>query len=414
MVTCFMIQAVGVGTFVTYGVFFDFLLDEFGWSRAIISGASSLAFLLSGLFAVVVGRLSDSFGPRLLMKAAALFFGTGFMLMSQVREVWQLYLFYGVIFGIGLSAIDVIALTTTARWFSTARGFMTGIVKVGTGAGQFTIPFLASVLIAAYGWRASYVMIGAGALILLFFLGTMLSICPEDSSIDVSPDSNNQSIVHLSQRSLTVAQAMRTRQMWIICGSYLSLVFCLLIVLVHIVPHATDIGLSHAKAAGILSTIGAVSMVGRFLSGIAIDRVGSKIIMLIWFFVLIASLVWLQFAGAVWSLYLFGAVYGLAHGGFFTAISPIVAEVFGVLAHGGIFGVVVFTGTVGGAIGPVLAGKMFDLSGSYDTVFLMITCMGVLSGILMLLLKPIQEKTEECKNEIDSLQSHDVAGVQKG
>ena len=404
MATCFMIQAVGVGAFVTYGVFFDFLLDEFGWSRAIISGASSLAFLLSGLFAVVVGRLSDSFGPRLLMKAAALFFGTGFMLMSQVREVWQLYLFYGVIFGIGLRAIDVIALTTTAKWFTTARGFMTGIVKVGTGAGQFTIPFLASVLIAAYGWRESYVIIGAGALILLFFLGTMLSIYPEDSSPDVSTDSNTPSIVHLSQRGLTVARAMRTRQMWIICGSYLSLVFCLLIVLVHIVPHATDIGLSHAKAAGILSTIGAVSMVGRFLSGIAIDRVGSKIIMLIWFFVLIVSLVWLQFAGAVWSLYLFGAVYGLAHGGFFTAISPIVAEVFGVLAHGGIFGVVVFTGTVGGAIGPVLAGKMFDISGSYDMVFLMITCMGVLSGILMLLLKPIQEKTEECKNEIDSLQ----------
>ncbi len=113
------------------------------------------------------------------MAVAALFFGSGFMLMSKVYEVWQLYLFYGLIFGVGLSAVDVIALTTTARWFPRYRGFMTGIVKVGTGAGQFSIPLLASILIGAYGWRDTYLFIGALALILLLGLSQLLRPYPE-------------------------------------------------------------------------------------------------------------------------------------------------------------------------------------------------------------------------------------------
>jgi MFS family permease len=389
---CFFIQAVGVGTFVTCGVFFNSLSSELGWSRALISGASSVAFFLSGFFAVFVGRLSDKYGPRMLMGVAALFFGSGFMLMSRVHEVWQLYLFYGLIFGIGLSAVDVIALTTTARWFATSRGFMTGIVKVGTGAGQFSIPLLASILIGIYGWRNAYLFIGAIACILLLLLSRLLKPYPNQHDGTHLQEVVQKSSSESEDNSCSAKDALKTKQMWLLCGSYLLLVFCLLIVLVHIVPHAMDIGLTHKSAAGILSTIGAVSMIGRFVSGVAIDRTSSKTIMVICFFILITILLWLRVADSIWKLYLFGGVYGLAHGGFFTAISPIVAEIFGISAHGAIFGIVVFTGTVGGAIGPVIAGEMFDLSGNYNDVFTMIIIAACVSFGLMLLLKPIVVK----------------------
>lgn len=386
-----MIQAVGIGTLVSYGVFFNSLLTEFQWSRAVISGASSLAFFLSGLFAILVGRLSDKYGPKILMSSAALFFGIGLMLMSQVSEIWQLYLFYGILFGIGLSAIDVIALTTTARWFSQSRGMMTGIVKVGTGAGQFSVPFLASILIAAYGWRQAYVIIGAAALLLLFMLAQILQRDPGDlRSSDSRQEKTGTPDQCFERDSLTARQALRTVQLWILCGANVLLVFCLMTILVHIVPHASDAGLSITQAAGVLSTIGAVSMAGRFTSGMAIDRIGSKSIMVICFFVLIASLLWLQIADELWMLYLFASVYGLAHGGFFTAISPIVVEVFGITAHGAIFGIVVFSGTVGGSVGPVLAGQIFDLTGSYELVFSMMTVMSIIAFGLILLLKPIK------------------------
>lgn len=387
---CFMIQAVGIGTFVTYGVFFNSLASEFEWSRATISGASSLAFILSGLFAMLVGRLNDIYGPRNLMRIASIFLGAGVMLMSQIKEIWQLYVFYGIIFGIGLSGIDVIALTTTARWFSHSRGLMTGLVKVGTGAGQFLIPFLASILIAGYGWRQAYLIIGFAVLVILFCVAQVLKRDPssgnfKDLSVtDLQPKSSNQQADNLS-----VKEAFNTFQLWIICGVNVLLVFCLLIIVVHIVPHARDVGLSAPQAAGVLSTIGAVSMLGRFTAGVVIDRKGSKPVMVVCFMILIASLLWLQVADSLWMLYLFASVYGLAHGAFFTAISPLIAEVFGIVSHGAIFGIVVFFGTAGGAIGPIVAGYLFDMSLSYSITFKMITLVSIIGLVLISFLKPI-------------------------
>ena len=387
---CFIIQAVGIGTFVSYGVFFSSLEADLDCSRATISGASSLAFFLSGLFAILIGRLNDVYGPKHLMRAASLFLGAGAMLMSQVREVWHLYVFYGVIFGIGLGAIDVIALTTTARWFSQSRGFMTGLVKVGTGAGQFLIPFLAGLFIASYGWRWAYFIIGLTVTITLFSVAQVLKKAPGDTG------TAGEALVKVVSKpvDLGVRAASQTSQFWLICGVNALIVFCLLIVLVHIVPHASDLGLSTARAAGVLSTIGAVSMAGRFAAGLAIDRLGSKSIMVVCFLVLIAALSWLQVADSLWMLYLFAAVYGLAHGGFFTAISPIVAEIFGIVSHGALFGIIVCFGTIGGAIGPIVAGKLFDVTGSYSLVFKMITLISVVGLGLILFLKPIDIKTE--------------------
>lgn len=390
---CFVIQAVGIGTFVTYGVFFNSLMAEFGWSRAVVAGASSCAFFVSGVFAILIGRLNDSYGPRNLMRVTSIFFGVGFMLMSQVTEVWQLYVFYGLLFGIGLAAIDVIALTTTIRWFSRSRGMMTGIVKVGTGAGQFSIPLLASILIVSQGWRQSYLIIGAAAFIILFSIAQVLKRDPGDLGTTGSQDRENaDEASRMEEGSFGAGEAMRTVQFWTICIVYLLIVFCLLIILVHIVPHGRDVGLSVSHAAGVLSTIGAVSMVGRFVSGIGIDHVGSKRIMVIWFFVLIAGFCWLQIAESRWMLYLFACVYGLAHGGFFTAISPIVAEVFGTRAHGAIFGILVCFGTTGGAIGPIIAGYLFDMSGSYTSTFRMVTILSVAGLGMMLSLRPIKKK----------------------
>jgi MFS family permease len=366
----FGIQALGVGTFIAFGVFFKPLLADFGWSRATLSGAQSMVLLIAGFLGILAGRLNDRFGPRIVITVAGFFFGLGLILMSGLNSVWQLYLFYGVVVGIGLSSIDIIPLSTTARWFVRRRGMMTGLVKVGTGTGQFAIPLVASMLIAAYGWQTSYLVIGAAAMVLLISIGQLLRRDP--ARMGLLPDGDREIQTESSKPAETgfsLHEALRTRQFWTICVVYLATMFCLLMIMVHIVPHATDIGISSTVAAGVLSAIGAISMAGRFIAGIAIDRIGNRLSMIICFILLILVLLWLQLARELWMFYLFAVVYGFAHGGLFTAISPIVAEYFGLRAHGALFGIVFFSSMVGGAIGPVLAGHIFDITGSYTIAF---------------------------------------------
>jgi MFS family permease len=381
----FGIQALGIGIFVAFGVFFKPLLTDFGWSRATLSGAQSMALIIAGILGILVGRLNDRVGPRIVMTVAGFFFGLGLILMSGLNSVWQLYLFYGVIVGIGLSSIDIIPLSTTARWFVRRRGMMTGIVKVGTGTGQLALPLVASMLIAAYGWQTSYIVIGAAAMVLLISVGQLLRRDP--ARMGLLPDGDREIKTESSKPAETgfsLREALRTRQFWTICLAYLATMFCLLIIMVHIVPHATDVGISSTAAAGVLSAIGGISMAGRFVTGIAIDRIGNRLSMIICFILLILVLLWLQLARELWMFYLFAVVYGIAHGGLFTVISPIVAEYFGVRAHGALFGIVFFSSMVGGAIGPVLAGHIFDTTGSYTSAFW--TCIAVAAFALLLVL----------------------------
>ncbi|MFC1912227.1 MFS transporter [Chloroflexota bacterium] len=392
----FGIQAIGVGIFVAFGIFFKPLLIDFEWSRAVLSGAQSLALLIAGILAILIGRLSDRLDPRIVMSIAAFFFGLGLMLMSGLNHVWQLFLFYGVIFGIGLSAIDIIALSTTARWFVRRRGIMTGIVKVGTGAGQLVIPLVASLLIAGYGWRASYVIIGAAAMVLLVFIGQLLRRDP--AQMGLLPDGIKRLRTQsskLAETAFYMREALRTRQLWTIWFTFLTTMFCLLTIMVHIVPHVTDIGISSTTAAGILSAIGGISMVGRFVTGVAIDRIGSRLSMIICLILLILALLWLQLAGELWMFYLFAVVYGFAHGGLYTVVSPIVAEYFGIRSHGALFGIVNFSTMAGGAVGPIIAGHIFDTAGSYSLAFWICTGVSALALVLILTLRKTRLNTKE-------------------
>lgn len=387
---CFTIQAVGIGTYVAYGVFFNALMTEFQWSRAAISGASSLAFFMMGFVGMLVGRLNDRYGPRLLMSVTSLFFGAGLILMSQVNSILQLYIFYGVILGIGLSSMDVIALTTIARWFLFRRGAMTGLVKVGTGAGQFTIPILASLLIGVVGWRIAYVIIGLVASFILFSVAQVLKRDPHDYHPASRIDTSASLKISNDKSSLSFGEVRKTYQFWTLCIVNFLVIFCLLSIIIHIVPHARDNGLSASQAAVALSTIGGVSMIGRLVSGLAIDQYGSKLIMGTCLLLLIFSLLWLQIAQSLWMLFLFACIYGLAHGGLFTAISPIIAEIFGIKAHGTILGVVVCFGTTGGAIGPIFTGQLFDMTGSYTTAFWVFIFITTCSLVILSFIKPIK------------------------
>jgi MFS family permease len=370
-----LIQGVGIGSFVAYGVFFNSLALEFGWSRTTISGASSMAFLLMGFLGILAGHLNDRFGPRAIMTVTGIFLGCGYLLLSRLETASQLYLYYGLVAGIGLSGVDVIPLTTTARWFLRRRGTMTGLVKAGTGAGQLVIPLIAGLCITRLGWRSACVVIGLITMVFVIGAGRLLRRDRGETPGESNADRH-------SETGLSLQEALRNGPFWMLCTLNLLAASCMLIVMVHIVPHAIDMGMDTIKAAGVLSTIGGVSVLGRLSTGGAIDRIGTKKALIICLSILILSFLWLNISNKPWMMYLFGGIYGIAHGGTFTVLSPIVADLFGIRSHGALFGIVAFTGTVGGAVGPVLAGLIFDFTGSYNIIFMFMVLIASTSLLL--------------------------------
>ena len=218
------IQIVAWGIYNAYGVFFNPLFVEFGWSRAIISGAASVSQLILGIGAIALGNLNDRFGPRILMTSCGILLGLGYFLMSQVNSVWQLYLFYGLIIGIGAGGIDVVLLSTTARWFIKRRGMMSGIVKMGSGVGIMTVPLVATWLISTYEWRTSYIIIGI-TLFILVVLGSQL-LRRDPAQKHQFPDGEGMGYVARGnpiETGLSLQKAFHTKQLWILCFAYLTI-----------------------------------------------------------------------------------------------------------------------------------------------------------------------------------------------
>ena len=394
VVTCFFIQFLGWGLTQTFGIFFNPVLTEFGWTRAAISGSLSFNYFVYGFANVLAGRMADRFGPRIVMTICGILLGTGCLLMSQVQQVWQLYLVYGLIMGLGISGADVVLLATIARWFFRKRGTMSGIVKVGGGVSLFVMPLVVNWLIGHYGWRKSYIILGIPIMILYVLAAQFLRRDPERMGLVPDGEVNlGKTNGGMQDIGLTLNEAFRTRQFWMICIISISLFFCTYTIPAQIVPHAIAIHIPRTVAASILAILGMSSIAGRLMIGHLCDRIGNRMAMGICILTMTASLIWLQSARELWMLYVFALLNGFAHGAFFAAISPLVAGYFGLRMQGSILGVVFCCGPVIGSLGPVLAGKLFDLTGAYDQPFLICAGFAVLAFAMIALLKPIAVKS---------------------
>jgi len=386
------IMVINFGTYYTFGVFLKPVLTEFGWTRAVTSGAFSLSFIVHGLLGVVTGMLTDRLGPRIVMTLCGVLLGLGYLLMSQISAIWQLYLFYGIIIGTGMGGAWIPLLSTVARWFTKRRGMMTGIVLAGTCIGTLIAPPVANWLISIYDWRISYIIIGIVVLVVVVLASQFLRRDPAQMGQVPYGENKGGQEPKPGTEGFSIKEAVYTRQLWLVFTLLLCFGFSMLAVVIHIVPHATDLGISVTKSASILATIGGLAMLGRIVLGSAADRIGNRQAFIIGFILMSAALFWLVLAGELWMLYLFAVVFGFAHGGMGASESPLVAGLFGLSSHGLIFGVASLGFTIGASISPFLAGYIFDVTGSYQLAFLICAAIGIAGLILTLFLTPIKAK----------------------
>jgi len=388
----FVVMASIWGTLASFGVFFESFIQEFGWTRMLTSGASSVRDLVFGVFCIITARATQKYGPRFVVSIGGIVLGVGYYLMSHINSVWQMYIYYGVIVSCGMS-VYIPIISIVAQWFNRRRGMMTAVTYCGMSIGTMIMPPFANHLISAYGWRSSYTIISIIGFLLIFLAGQFLRLpSKEQGELITIKTASTDSTTKVNNNGLSFNQAIRTKQFWSLTALYFFFLYSVLTITVHIFIYSTGIGLSLVNAANILAIIGALCIVGNW-AGLIADRFGSKRIMIVNFLIMTISFIWLLTAGNVWSLFLFSGLFGLSYGGIQVLFSPFIAELFGLKSHGMIFAAAAFGGTLGAALGPFITGFIFDISKRYNTAFSICLIMDFIGIFLTLSLRPVESES---------------------
>jgi OFA family oxalate/formate antiporter-like MFS transporter len=351
-----------------YGVFLPVLAEAFGWSRGAVSTALSINLVVGGLAGFGIGALADRYGPRVMLILTVALAGMAFALVSKVHALWQIYLFVGVLGGVGTSSFYLLSTTTIARWFSDRRGLALSFVLVGFNLGYVLSGPLAAWLIAEIGWRAAYAVLGGGAG-LLAMLGAV-SVREPRGAEHASPVRPDRAIAApATSGGITLRQALADRRQWYLNASWLVQGGLVFMVTVHIVPFARDQGVSLAGASLALTAYGIGAFIGRLASGVTSDRLGTLTTVRAAFLAMTLAMIVLVWVPSRVAMLGSMAVFGAGFAASDTMVAKVIPDVFGLRAIGAIMGVLNFGWRAGAALGPAAAGFLFDLTGSYTIPF---------------------------------------------
>jgi MFS family permease len=369
VVVSLFVVTYGISTpLAAYGVFLPVLVETFGWSRGAIATALSINLLLGGLAGWVIGMLADRHGPRVMLVVTVALAGTAFALVATVGTLWQLYLFVGVLGGVGMSSFYLLAAATVSHWFDERRGLALALVLVGFNLGYITAGPLAAWLIAGLGWRPAYALLGAGCGLITLLAAATVRV-PRPAEVPelrrpvtgVSADSGTH--------GLTLREALTDPRLWFLNVAWFLMGSLALMLSVHLVPFAHDRGVSLAAAAVSLTAYGVGAVTGRLTAGVVSDRVGAHTAIRIGYALQVAALAALLWMPTHEWLLVSLAVLGLGFAATDTMITKVIPDVFGLRALGAIMGVLSLGWRTGAAVGPAAAGFLYDATGSYVIPF---------------------------------------------
>jgi MFS family permease len=366
--------AVGVGLYVP-PVFLVPLEKEFGWGRAQIATGSSIAAMVSALLSPVAGACIDRYGARTVMTFGGLIMGVAFALFGQVQSLWHLYAI-NVIGAVGITCAAWIPnQTLVSNWFEKKRGMAMGLALTGIGFGGLMMAPFADFLIEAVGWR--YAFAGLGAVVAVVVTVTVLAVVQSrPADLGLRADGESVGVAEAAARvreldGIGLSEALRSSSFWVLSVCNFLLVFASMSLIVHVVAFLRDVGFDSRAAAGTLGSAVGVSVAGRLFFGLLSDRFDKRTIMSFGLMVYAAAAMVLFRVESAGILPVFIVLFGIALGGTAVLTPLLVGEFFGLRAFGQILGLLMISGTIGAAIGPVVTGRIYDVTGSYETAFWM-------------------------------------------
>jgi MFS family permease len=368
-----------------FGVFFVPLVAEFGWGRAVASGAVSLARLESGLLGPLQGWLIDRFGSRRVMLAGIPLFGLGFLLLSRVGSLSEYYLVYVLALSVGgsLGFFDP-ASAAVANWFVRRRGSALGFMSCGIGFGTVFVPLVAWV-VSQLGWRQAAVVVALTVWTVGIPLALLIRHRPEPYGYlpDGAPRLAGGDGDEPEERAISGRQALRMPAFWILALSFTVRVTTTTATSLHLIPLMTDLGLA-AELAGVMTTaLGGLSIVGRLGFGWLGDRLGQKGVYAGGLVALMVGFLVLASARGLLEIAIFLLLYGPAYGGLAAQMLALRGQYFGRRSFATIGGLMAPVMTLGTITGPVYAGWIFDTTGSYRLALVSFAAMQLVALALL-------------------------------
>ena len=416
-------QFVAVGT-QTYAstVFLKPMTEELGWSRSEFSAVQTVSTVVLGIAGFVIGALIDRRGPRRLMLVGGVLCGAALIATSRVEELWQFYLARGVAQTLGNALLGSLVVNVTlSKWFIARRGMAVAIASSGVSLGGVLMTPLVSAIIQGWGWRDAWVALGVMVWVLVLPSALIMRRAPEDYGLHPDGMTPEQAatfsaakgrLSSVSEVQWTRPEAIRTKTIWLIIAAYGIANIGIGAMLLHMVPFLTDHGWSRSEAALLYSIQAWVALISKPVWGVLMDRFHPRYLSAFGFAVAAIGVLailaathsgsWVPLAAAL-------ALWGLGIGGAIPLQETVWANYFGRQHLGSIRSVAMPFSIIFGAGGPLLAGLLYDGSGSYTLAFVLFSAFWLIGFVLILLARPPRHGSQPGGPEDAGLGTQDPA-----
>lgn len=371
------------GIIYSYSDFFLPLGAQFSWSHTINSSIPALALLVFSIGAIFGGYFAEHIGFRSMSFLGAILVGLGTTLASQIQNLPELLMLFGVVTPLGTSFVVIIATASPVRWFVKRRGMAVGIMAAGSGFGTLVVPPLIEALIQLDGWRVGFFVLGLGFFALLC-VSSIFMQTPDD--LHVKP--YGWSKMNEQERSLLVdytpKHALTTRSFWMIYAMFFLGSFGATMFIVHAVPFASTLGINELNASIALGVFGAGSLFSRVAIGLVADRLSRATGVILSFAVQVISMTFLLFSSSSFELlfYLCSFGIGFGYGGYLSDLIALTGDIFGRKWIQRIWAFDETAYGIAGLISPILAGVFFDTLHSY-TLIIEIATIAAFAGLVL-------------------------------
>src|SRR6516165_4094879 len=354
-----LMTCVGFGSMLSLAVFLQPISEAMGWSRAGVSAAATLDFLVMAVAAFFWGTLSDRFGTRIVVLAGSVILGLGLIGASQAQSLWQFQLMFGGLIGIAAGSFYAPMVAVASAWIEQHRSLAVALVSAGMGVAPLTVAPSASWLITTYDWRTAMLVIGIAAWALLIPACFLVRPAPHGADGPAATASDT------GETEWTAARAFRTPQFAALAGAHFACCAAHSGPIFHMVSYAMVCGIAPLTAVTVYSLAGFSGLGGRLLLGALADRLGAKPVLVGGLFVQALSIATYLAVAQLGEFYALSVVFGLAYGGVMPLYAVLVREFFGARIMGTVFGAVSAFASLGMALGPWAGGYVFDTFHGY-------------------------------------------------